>query len=375
MPVDEGPRFKVGEFNFDGNTVVKTEFLRPLFKLKPGDWYSEKRDPRRPDEVARAVRRRRLLRVHRLPGPGVPDRGREGPLAGPAEPTVNVTMRMQEGEQYFVNRITFTGNTTTRDNVIRREMRLVEGGVVQHRGAEVQRPRLNQLGYFKNLEEQAARTSTSRRRPSSKNEVDVTLKLEEQNRNQLTFGAGVSQFEGFFGQLSFQTSNFLGRGEIADACRCRSARGAELPARVHRAVPVRPQHHRRRSTSTSARCATSTSSRRSPPAATSSTGFPLAELLADVLHLQLRAGAGHRPQPVLLHARARRAEPVPGRLAAARRGRQAHDQQGRRRASSTTRWTTRSSRPAARRLTDQHRPRRRWAATPTSSSRGSRRCS
>ena len=43
--------------------------------------------------------------------------------------------------------------------------------------------------------------------------MDVTLKLEEQNRNQLTFGAGVSQFEGFFGQLSFQTSNFLGRGE------------------------------------------------------------------------------------------------------------------------------------------------------------------
>src|SRR5207237_2336098 len=45
------------------------------------------------------------------------------------------------------------------------------------------------------------------------NRVDVKLKLEEQNRNQLTFGAGVSQFEGFFGQLSFQTANFLGRGE------------------------------------------------------------------------------------------------------------------------------------------------------------------
>ena len=43
--------------------------------------------------------------------------------------------------------------------------------------------------------------------------MDVRLKLEEQNRNQLTFGAGVSQFEGFFGQLSFQTANFLGRGE------------------------------------------------------------------------------------------------------------------------------------------------------------------
>ena len=43
--------------------------------------------------------------------------------------------------------------------------------------------------------------------------MPTTGKVEEQNRNQLTFGAGVSQFEGFFGQLSFQTSNFLGRGE------------------------------------------------------------------------------------------------------------------------------------------------------------------
>src|SRR5438105_13749420 len=49
--------------------------------------------------------------------------------------------------------------------------------------------------------------------PGRDNQVNVTLKVEEQNRNQLTFGAGVSQFEGFFGQLSFQTSNFLGRGE------------------------------------------------------------------------------------------------------------------------------------------------------------------
>ena len=39
------------------------------------------------------------------------------------------------------------------------------------------------------------------------------MKLAEQNRNQLTFGAGVSQYEGVFGQLAFQTSNFLGRGE------------------------------------------------------------------------------------------------------------------------------------------------------------------
>src|SRR6202022_246156 len=45
------------------------------------------------------------------------------------------------------------------------------------------------------------------------NKVDVKMKLEEQNRNQPPLGAGVSEFEGVFGQLSFQTANFLGRGE------------------------------------------------------------------------------------------------------------------------------------------------------------------
>ncbi len=123
-----------------------------------------------------------------------------------------MTLRMQEGEQYFVNRLTFTGNTTTRDNVIRREMRVVEGAVFNTESLKYSIRRLNQLGYFQNLEESPDAVNVQKT-PGSKNEVDVTLKLQEQNRNQLTFGAGVSQFEGFFGQLSFQTSNFLGRGE------------------------------------------------------------------------------------------------------------------------------------------------------------------
>ncbi len=70
--------------------------------------------------------------------------------------------------------------------------------------------RLNQLGYFKPLEGEAVDVQKT---PNADNKVDIGLKFEEQNRNQLTFGAGVSQFDGFFGQLSFQTSNFLGRGE------------------------------------------------------------------------------------------------------------------------------------------------------------------
>lgn len=210
IPVDEGPRFRVGEFKFDGNKVVKTEFLEPLFKMKPGDWYSDK------------PIRNGLVKAREIYGAGgyfeftgfpdlEPIEAAEGPLAGPASPTVNVTMRMTEGEQYFVNRLTFSGNTTTRDNVIRREVRVLEGAPFNTEALKYSVKRLNQLGYFKPLEE--GQGIDVQKTPGEKNQVDVTLKLEEQNRNQLTFGAGVSQFEGFFGQLSFQTSNFLGRGE------------------------------------------------------------------------------------------------------------------------------------------------------------------
>jgi outer membrane protein insertion porin family len=211
IPVTEGQRYRIGEINFDGNKVVDSNFLRPLLKQKKGDWYSE-------EEVRKFFEKAR--EVYGAGGymefTGYPDYefldGAEGPVAGSAESSVNVTLRLQEGEQYFVNRLTFTGNTTTRDNVIRREMRVVEGAVFNTESLKYSIRRLNQLGYFQNLE-QSPDAVDVQKTPGEKNQVDVTLRLQEQNRNQLTFGAGVSQFEGFFGQLSFQTSNFMGRGE------------------------------------------------------------------------------------------------------------------------------------------------------------------
>ncbi len=121
-------------------------------------------------------------------------------------------MQLTEGKRYYVNRITFTGNTTTRDNVIRREVRILEGSVFSTEALKYSVKRLNQLGYFKALEGNDKDMKVDKT-PGKDNQVDVTLKVEEQNRNQLTFGAGVSQYEGVFGQLAFQTANFLGRGE------------------------------------------------------------------------------------------------------------------------------------------------------------------
>jgi outer membrane protein insertion porin family len=228
IPVTEGERYKVGTFEVAGNTVIKSEFLKPLFKVPIGEYYSEKK-------IRDGVKKAQEIygSAGYMEFTGFPDyKFRDDPnpnepaapaaLAAP-EPSaaekekgqdkavVDVTMRMVEGTQFFVNRITFTGNTTTHDNVIRREMRLYEENVFNTEMLKYSIKRLNQLGFFKPLE--GGKDVNVEKTPGQTNKVDVKLKLEEQNRNQLTFGAGVSEFEGVFGQLSFQTSNFLGRGE------------------------------------------------------------------------------------------------------------------------------------------------------------------
>ena len=228
IPVTEGERYKVGTFDVAGNTVVKSDYLKPLFKTAPGEYYSEKKIRKGMEKAREIYGAGGYFEFTGFPDYKFRDEPNPNEPAAPAalaapEPSkpadkqpaiVDVTLRMVEGQQFFVNRITFTGNTTTHDPVIRREMRLVEGGVFNTEALKYSVKRLNQLGYFKPLEASAGKNDVAvDKTPGEANKVDVKLKLEEQNRNQLTFGAGVSQFEGVFGQLSFQTANFLGRGE------------------------------------------------------------------------------------------------------------------------------------------------------------------
>jgi outer membrane protein insertion porin family len=214
IPVEEGERYKVGAIAFDGNTVVKEEFLQPFFKIKSGDWYDNKRVQegfRKAQELYGAGGYMEFTGYPDLK-PQVADDGPPGaPPRTTAIPVVDVTLRMQEGKQYFVNRITFVGNTTTRDSVIRREVRLYENGVFDTEGLKNSVRRLNQLGYFKPIEDQ--KNIKVDKTPGAENKVDITLNFEEQNRNQITFGAGVSQYDGVFAQVGFQTANFMGRGE------------------------------------------------------------------------------------------------------------------------------------------------------------------
>jgi outer membrane protein insertion porin family len=215
IPVDERDRYRVSKFVIEGNETIRDEVLLPFFaKFKVGEYFEFEPLAKAREKLAELYGSVGFMDFDAYPDLKAnnvnPDTGEILPdFKG--TPEVEVTMRITEGSQFHLNRLTFLGNTTTRDTVIRREMRVFEGGVFNMEMLKFSIRRLNQLGYFKPLESDDS--VSIEKTPNTDGKVDVRLKFEEQNRNQLSFGAGVSQFEGFFGQLGFQTSNFMGRGE------------------------------------------------------------------------------------------------------------------------------------------------------------------
>ncbi len=128
----------------------------------------------------------------------------------PGTDTVDLTLTADEGKQFFVRRIDFTGNTTTRDKVIRREILLDEGDIYSARLWDASILRLNQLGYFEVLKENES--YELKRNPNS-NTVDILLKVKEKGKNSIGLNGGVSGIAGSFVGFNYATNNFLGLGE------------------------------------------------------------------------------------------------------------------------------------------------------------------
>jgi outer membrane protein insertion porin family len=128
----------------------------------------------------------------------------------PNSDQIDLTLTADEGKQFFVRRLDFSGNTTTRDKVIRREILLDEGDMFNTRLWEVSLLRLNQLGYFEPLKKEDA--ATINRNPQS-NTVDITLKVKERGKNSVGLNGGVSGIAGSFMGFNYSTNNFLGLGE------------------------------------------------------------------------------------------------------------------------------------------------------------------
>ena len=209
IPITEGSQYRIGELTVEGSTEVPSSYLLSLFKIRKGELYSEK-------EIREGLTKARELygalgRFEFTAYPDLRPRDREPNDRADSAAVVDVTLRIDEGPRYLINRITFVGNSTTRDQVVRRELRVYEGGVFNSEALKMSLRRLNQLGYFKPLEDQ--KSIQVDKTPDATDKVDLTLKLEEQNRNQVSFGAGMSEYYGVFVNASYATTNLLGKGE------------------------------------------------------------------------------------------------------------------------------------------------------------------
>lgn len=213
VPVDEGPIYKLGEVKFEGNSVFEQAELRSSIPIKQ-------------DDVVRdGLLEFGLTRIRSLYG----DRGyvyaavtrrferREG------EPVADVVVEVDEDQAYSVRRLEFRGNTETHDIVLRREFNVHEGELLSRAQLDRSVLKLQQLGFWVPTAEPVLEPVPN------KPEVDVVVAGEEQSRNEIQVGGGYSELEGGFFIASYQTRNFLGRGEslgLSVAVGGRASRGS-----------------------------------------------------------------------------------------------------------------------------------------------------
>jgi outer membrane protein insertion porin family len=202
LTVEEGRQYHLNKINFVGVKLFRTPetLMRPLFQMQEGDIFST------------AKLRKGMENMRKLYGEfGYIDFVPEpSPEVVPNSDKIDLTFNVDEGKQFFVRRIDFSGNTTTRDKVIRRELLIDEGDMYNTRLWEISVLRLNQLGYFEALKAEDAATLS---RDPKTNTVDLTLKVKERGKNSIQLNGGVSGIAGSFIGFQYSTNNFLGLGE------------------------------------------------------------------------------------------------------------------------------------------------------------------
>jgi outer membrane protein insertion porin family len=203
MPIEEGERYRLGVITFKNNKAIPNQAaLRSLFPMKDGDVFSREKIGKGLENLRKAYGEAGYINFTSVPDTKFDDEKK----------TVDLTIDVDEGKQFYVRRIEFTGNTTTRDKVIRREIALEEGQIYNSRFWELSLLRLNQLGYFEQLKPDDNNT-TERHLDEKAGTVDLTLKVKEKGKNSIGLQGGVSGLAGAFVGLNYSTNNFLGLGE------------------------------------------------------------------------------------------------------------------------------------------------------------------
>ncbi|QQV09367.1 outer membrane protein assembly factor BamA [Acinetobacter johnsonii] len=196
VSVDEGEQFKFGETKFLGDALYTPAELKALQIYKDGDIYSQ--------EKVNAVKQL-LLRKYGNAGyyyaevNVVPQIDKETHL-------VDLNYYVNPGQQVTVRRINFTGNTKTADEVLRREMRQMEGALASNEKIDLSKVRLERTGFFKTVDIKPARV------PNTADQVDLNINVEEQHSGTSTLAVGFSQSGGITFQAGLSQTNFMGTG-------------------------------------------------------------------------------------------------------------------------------------------------------------------
>lgn len=205
--VEEGPRYVRGKLSFTDVELfrVPDQVLGPVFAMQQGAVFDVEKLRKGMENLKKLYGE--FGYIDFVAEPSFEFREDDSP------PQIDLNLAVDEGKQFFVRRIEFEGNNTTRDKVIRRELLLDEGDMFNTRLWDVSMLRLNQLGYFDPIKTEGPETDTVITRNTREGLVDLTLKVKERGRNMINLNGGVSGFAGSFIGFGYSTNNFLGLGE------------------------------------------------------------------------------------------------------------------------------------------------------------------
>lgn len=188
--IEEGPIYHVGKLSVTGQKVASEQKIRALLKMKEGSVYSPKqvRDDAKKLTDAYGTGGYVDLRVSPQGVPGGPGK-------------IDVTYSIEEGQPSFVQRINIVGNTRTKDKVIRREVLIAPGDILNSVRVETTKKRLDNLGYFEKVETYPEDTGVTGRK-------DLTIQVQEKRTGSLNFGAGFSTIDQLVGFVELTQGNF-----------------------------------------------------------------------------------------------------------------------------------------------------------------------
>ncbi|PYS09177.1 MAG: outer membrane protein assembly factor BamA [Acidobacteria bacterium] len=199
IKIEENNQYRVGNVKVTGARLFSEPAIKGMLDMAPGEVFNEQRLRQSIENLKKQYGSRGYINFTAVPVQGFDE----------ANKLINLNVNIEEDRRFYVNRISFTGNTTTRDRVIRREIMVNEGEVFNSMLWDTSMQRLNQLGYFDPIRPEDVELKPSATEP----EVDINLKIKEKNRNQIGFSGGVSGIGGGFLGINYENNNFMGLGE------------------------------------------------------------------------------------------------------------------------------------------------------------------